>query len=80
MVGKLTLQIAYGQYEINSDYETEIANQSDSSTDGITDTAINENTPGMVGLKLDRSAQQANVQAGKDYHGIVTWTLGTVPA
>ena len=51
-----------------------------SSTDGITDTAINENTPGMVGLKLDRSAQQANVQAGKDYHGIVTWTLGTVPA
>ncbi|MBJ7686738.1 mucin-binding protein [Weissella confusa] len=80
MVGKPTLQIAYGQYEINSDYETEIANQSDSSTDGITDTAINENTPGMVGLKLDRSAQQANVQAGKDYHGTITWTLGTVPA
>ena len=80
MVGKPTLQIAYGQYEINSDYETEIANQSDSSTDGITDTAINENTPGMVGLKLDRSAQQSNVQAGKDYHGTITWTLGTVPA
>lgn len=77
MVGKPTLELAGGQFTINSDGETEIANQSNESTDGITETTINDANPGMVGLRFEKPAQQA--QAGKDYHGTITWTLGTVP-
>jgi len=77
MVGKPTLELAGGQFTINSEYETEIANQSNESTDGITETTINDANPGMVGLRFEKPAQQA--QAGKDYHGKITWTLGTVP-
>lgn len=77
MVGKPTLELAGGQFTINSEYETEIANQSNESTDGITETTINDANPGMVGLRFTKPAQQA--QAGKNYHGTITWTLGTVP-